>query len=62
MAGASPMPCSSAGVCGEDRVCLVLGDNIFYAPTLGDTLKKAAANEKGATVFGYWVEDPHPSA
>ena len=45
---------------GEDRVCLVLGDNIFYAPTLGDTLKKAAANEKGATVFGYWVEDPHP--
>ena len=45
---------------GEDRVCLVLGDNIFYAPTLGDTLKKAAANEKGATVFGYWGEDPHP--
>ena len=45
---------------GKDRVCLVLGDNIFYAPTLGDTLKKAAANEKGATVFGYWVEDPHP--
>ena len=45
---------------GNDRVCLVLGDNIFYAPTLGDTLKKAAANEKGATVFGYWVEDPHP--
>ena len=45
---------------GEDRVCLVLGDNIFYAPTLGDTLKRAAANEKGATVFGYWVEDPHP--
>lgn len=45
---------------GEDRVCLVLGDNIFYAPTLGDTLKQAAANEKGATAFGYWVEDPHP--
>ena len=45
---------------GEDRVCLVLGDNIFYAPNLGDTLKQAAANEKGATVFGYWVEDPHP--
>ena len=45
---------------GEDRVCLVLGDNIFYAPNLGSTLKKAAANEKGATVFGYWVEDPHP--
>ena len=45
---------------GEDRVCLVLGDNIFYAPTLGETLKKAAANQSGATVFGYWVEDPRP--
>ena len=45
---------------GGDSVCLVLGDNIFYAPNLGDTLKQAAANEKGATVFGYWVEDPHP--
>lgn len=45
---------------GDDTACLVLGDNIFYAPNLGDTLKQAAANEKGATVFGYWVEDPHP--
>ena len=45
---------------GGDRVCLVLGDNIFYAPTLGATLKRAAANERGATVFGYWVEDPRP--
>ena len=45
---------------GDDRVCLVLGDNIFYAPTLGATLKKAVANEWGATVFGYWVEDPRP--
>ena len=45
---------------GEDRVCLVLGDNIFYAPTLGATLKRAAANDRGATVFGYWVEDPRP--
>lgn len=45
---------------GNDSVCLVLGDNIFYAPTLGDTLKKAAQNEAGATVFGYWVEDPCP--
>ena len=43
-----------------DRVCLVLGDNIFYAPTLGATLKRAAANDRGATVFGYWVEDPRP--
>ncbi len=43
-----------------DRVCLVLGDNIFYAPTLAATLKRAAANDRGATVFGYWVEDPRP--
>ena len=45
---------------GDDRVCLVLGDNIFYAPTLAATLKRAAANDLGATVFGYWVEDPRP--
>ena len=45
---------------GNDRVCLVLGDNIFYAPTLSATLKRAAANDRGATVFGYWVEDPRP--
>ena len=45
---------------GNDRVCLVLGDNIFYAPTLGATLKRAAADDRGATVFGYWVEDPRP--
>ncbi len=45
---------------GNDRVCLVLGDNIFYAPTLASTLKRAAANDRGSTVFGYWVEDPRP--
>lgn len=45
---------------GEDQVCLVLGDNIFYAPTLASTLKRAAAEKQGATVFGYWVEDPRP--
>lgn len=45
---------------GGDQVCLVLGDNIFHAPTLGDTLKKAAQQQSGATVFGYWVEDPCP--
>lgn len=45
---------------GDDRVCLVLGDNIFYAKDLGATLKQAAANPRGATVFGYWVEDPRP--
>ena len=45
---------------GNDRVCLVLGDNIFYAPTLGATLKRAAANERGDTVLGYWVADTRP--
>jgi len=45
---------------GDDQVCLVLGDNIFYSPTLGDTLKKAASQRSGAMVFGYWVEDPRP--
>ena len=45
---------------GNDRVCLVLGDNIFYALTLERTLKKAAELETGATVFGYWVENPRP--
>ena len=45
---------------GDDSVCLVLGDNIFYAPTLSNTLKKAVKNNAGATVFGYWVENPRP--
>lgn len=45
---------------GNDRVCLVLGDNIFYAHDLSATLKRAAADDRGATVFGYWVEDPRP--
>lgn len=45
---------------GDDQVCLVLGDNIFYAHDLGETLKCAAAQTSGATVFGYWVEDPRP--
>ncbi len=45
---------------GDDQVCLVLGDNIFYAPNLGETLKHAANQTQGATVFGYWVEDPRP--
>lgn len=45
---------------GGDCVCLVLGDNIFYAPTLGAILKRAASDVRGATVFGYRVEDPRP--
>lgn len=48
------------GFVGDDQVCLVLGDNIFYAPNLSQTLKTAAAQTSGATVFGYWVEDPRP--
>ncbi|MDG2947539.1 glucose-1-phosphate thymidylyltransferase RfbA [Bisgaard Taxon 10/6] len=45
---------------GNDSVCLVLGDNIFYGQHFTTTLKKAAehANNKGATVFGYQVKDP----
>ena len=43
---------------GNDSVCLVLGDNVFYGPHLTKTLKGAMANEKGATIFGYPVKDP----
>ncbi|HCG8156250.1 TPA: glucose-1-phosphate thymidylyltransferase RfbA [Vibrio parahaemolyticus] len=43
---------------GDDSVCLVLGDNIFYGQSFSKTLKRAAARESGATVFGYQVKDP----
>ena len=43
---------------GTDRVCLILGDNIFYGHGLPDKLRRAGSQEKGATVFGYWVKDP----
>jgi len=43
---------------GEDSVCLVLGDNIFYGPGFTPMLKTAAQRSKGATVFGYQVKDP----
>ncbi|PKH05309.1 glucose-1-phosphate thymidylyltransferase RfbA [Moritella sp. Urea-trap-13] len=43
---------------GNDNVCLVLGDNIFYGQSFSDILKKAASREAGATVFGYQVKDP----
>lgn len=45
---------------GQDSVCLVLGDNIFYEPSLTKTLQQAAAQADGATVFGYYVDDPRP--
>ena len=43
---------------GNDNVALVLGDNIFYGAHLSRLVKAAAAREKGATVFGYYVCDP----
>lgn len=43
---------------GKDRVCLILGDNIFYGHGFTKTLQNAAANEEGATVFGYRVSNP----
>lgn len=43
---------------GNDSCAMVLGDNIFYGNGFGKILKKAALKEKGATVFGYYVEDP----
>jgi len=43
---------------GNDRVCLVLGDNIYYGQGFSPKLKNAADNQGGATVFGYQVKDP----
>ncbi len=43
---------------GDDNVALVLGDNIFYGQSFTKVLQQAAAREKGATIFGYYVKDP----
>ncbi|MCK8664764.1 glucose-1-phosphate thymidylyltransferase RfbA [Pseudomonas azerbaijanoccidens] len=43
---------------GSDPCCLILGDNIFYGHHFSDSLRAAASQEHGATVFGYHVSDP----
>lgn len=43
---------------GDDSVCMILGDNIFYGFDFSRTLKDAAKLEDGAIVFGYYVNDP----
>lgn len=42
----------------DDSVALILGDNIFYGEGLSHTLQNAAKLQSGATIFGYWVQDP----
>jgi len=46
------------GFVGSDKVCLILGDNIFYGHGLPDKLRTAASKQDGATIFGYWVKNP----
>ena len=43
---------------GQDPVCLILGDNIFYGQSFSEQLKRASSSTTGATVFGYYVSDP----
>ena len=43
---------------GNDTVCMILGDNIFYGHGLTEKLVQAAKLKEGATVFGYWVKYP----
>lgn len=43
---------------GDDRCAMILGDNIFYGAGLTEHLRQAVGQENGATVFGYYVDDP----
>ncbi|MGZ8474375.1 MAG: glucose-1-phosphate thymidylyltransferase RfbA [Candidatus Deferrimicrobiaceae bacterium] len=43
---------------GREKVCLILGDNIFHGHGFQQILRRAAAIESGAMIFGYWVRDP----
>ncbi|MBN2324081.1 MAG: glucose-1-phosphate thymidylyltransferase RfbA [Spirochaetes bacterium] len=43
---------------GNESVCLILGDNIFFGHNLSALLKEASGIEEGAVIFGYWVKDP----
>ncbi len=58
-----PEGLAQAFIIGRDFInggpaCLILGDNIFYGHGLAEILQKAATQESGATIFGYWVRDP----
>lgn len=43
---------------GNDNISLVLGDNVFFGPNFSDSLISASAKNEGATIFGYYVQDP----